>query len=91
MKRSILKAAALVLFTMGFALAQNPSCPRADCPHEGQCACQQNGTCNGTGNGRGDCDGSCRRIRQGRQGQSGQANPAPAQKPAETNSPQDKQ
>ena len=75
MKRHAFSAAMLLLLSAGFMFAQNPSCPRPDCPNQGQCQGQTN--CprkgNGPGQGKGMCDGS-----GPRNGQNGQSK-APAQ------------
>lgn len=73
MKRHGCKAALLLLLSAGMMLAQNPSCPRPDCPNRGQCQGQANCPRNGNGprQGRGVCDGS-----GPRNGQNGQMDAA---------------
>lgn len=60
MKRHAFSAAMLLLLSAAFLFAQNPSCPRPDCPNQGQC--QGRANCprkrNGPGQGKGMCDGS---------------------------------
>jgi hypothetical protein len=73
MKRHIVTAALMALLSAGFVFAQNPSCPRPDCPGQ----CQGNCPRNGNGNGKGNCNGTCARARNG-SGQSGSANQAQA-------------
>jgi hypothetical protein len=50
-KRSLM-AALLLIGSAGLAGAQNPTCPRPDCPNPGQC----DGTRKGPGQGQ--CDGT---------------------------------
>ena len=81
MKRRCLTAVLLLLSCAGAVLAQNPACPRPDCPNQGMCQRKGNGNrnCNGTGNGNGRCDGFCLRDQRGQgQGNSGNGQSAQA-------------
>jgi hypothetical protein len=49
MKRHAFSAAMLLLLAASLMFAQNPSCPRPDCPNQGECQGQ------GQGQGQGNC------------------------------------
>ena len=82
MKRRLLTTALMTVLASGFAFAQNPSCPRPDCPYQGQCPRNGNGPAQCPHNGTGDCPNQCPRNGDGqrnRQGQrhQGSTNPQP--------------
>lgn len=63
-KRSLLSVAFALLLAAGSLLAQNPNCPRANCPNPGQ-NCPRNGQCARQGNKAGNGPAANRGMRRG--------------------------